>query len=139
MTRYNQYRSWWLAQPEPKARIGTFYRRLRDWKTPQEAIVYKAPNRNFKPFRPIRSNPWWLNVEPVDISRYLIEVTYKPEEAEVFHRLYRSLLEELEDRIYAMEDLSTSSEYNSDLNRLIEEYNVFKSYNPIEWTQCDSE
>lgn len=130
MSRYNQYRSRRFAQPEPKARIGTFYRRIREGKSLEEAIKYKAPNWNFKPFRPIISNPTRMQPEE-NRSRFLIEVTMKPEEAEVFHRYYRRLIEEEENKIHEVEDLSNRKTYEADLNKLIEEYEVFKSYNPI--------
>lgn len=70
---------------------------------------------------------------------WVCDIMLKPEEAKVFDRYYRKIMWELEDRISEEENYATLMEYESKLNKIKQDYNVFKSYNNIsQWQQQSS-
>ena len=64
-------------------------------------------------------------------DHYKIEVTYNKEEAQVFHSSYRDKIKELENKIYAEEEIPIIKELEAKLAKIKQEYQFFLSYNPI--------
>ena len=70
-------------------------------------------------------------IERYNPENYFIRVTMNAEEAKSYHRTYRSMIAELEDKIYNLEDTSTLAELNKKLEFIKQQYQVFLSFNPI--------
>lgn len=114
----------WNAYQWPKCSFSTYM--IRKWSLPFEKAIRKRDDNIWIPKRHCDAR-----IER-NKSDYLIEVTYKPEEALVFHRMYRYKITDLENKIYSEENYSTLKELEAKLTKIKEEYKVFLSYNPIQ-------
>lgn len=114
----------------------TFLSRVKSWRKFQEAIqIWRLGRREIEKPKEIKlvlkKNHKQKQTERYNPENYFIRVTMNTEEAKSYHRTYRSMIAELEDKIYNLEDTSTLSELNKKLEFIKQQYQVFLSFNPI--------
>lgn len=119
-----------------KSDYRTFLSRVRSWRTLEEAIqIWRLERRDIEPPKEVKvelkKTHAQKKAERNVKENYFIRVTMLPEEAKEYHRVYRSMIEELEEKIYSLEDTSELSELESKLEFIKQQYQVFLSYNPI--------
>lgn len=123
---YKAYKS------EHKRGFSSFVLRLSRWMTVDEAI---RPKKYVETTNPV-SNPHKDNKRIYKESDYLIEITLKEEEALIYHRSYRSMINELEEKIYQEENYAIVEKLVKELDFINRQYKVFLSFNPISsWTK----
>ena len=120
----------WKKLPRPKCNFSWFIERLNKGWSIERAAAPKKRNPNY-----YIAETYEEKKKVYKKSDYLIEVTLPPEEAIAFHREYRSMLNELEEKYYKEENCIVSMKIHEELENLKEQYKVFLSYNPISpWT-----
>lgn len=100
---------------------------IRKWSLPFEQAIRK---REQKPYEIVQhKEKKRVRTE----SDYYIEVTYHPDEATVFHKRFKEIISDLENKIYSEEDYTKLKELEKKLEKIKDIYKVFISYNPIPW------
>lgn len=114
----------------------TFKSRINAGRSYQEALsIERLERRTFKPPKQakivLKKNHKQKQMDKYNPENYFIRVTMNTEEAKSYHRTYRSMIAELEDKIYNLEDTSALAELNKKLEFIKQQYQVFLSFNPI--------
>ena len=119
---------WYSQQKWEKASRSRFYQRLYQWWSKEEAIllnvpihcrkvVWKSKQAYVRLITPIKK------VENEDVK--YIKVAYTKEEARIFSREYENMIEDLQDRYNATDDIIEAREINEKLEKLVKEYQTF--------------
>lgn len=125
----------WDEYPWEKVRFPTFRMRVLEWIAYENAISPQRLNRRKekKEYRPvvIAKTHAQANAERDNKENHFIRVTMSKEEAKEYHRVYRSMINEIEEEIDQMEDTKGLSEKQQKLEFIKQQYQVFLSFNPI--------
>ena len=139
----SEKRLFWDNYKWIKPDLKTFLSRVKSWRTLQEAIhVWRLERRDLQPPKEevklvLKKNHKQKQMDKYNPENYFIRVTMNAEEAKSYHRTYRSMIAELEDKIYNLEDTSTLAELNKKLEFIKQQYQVFLSFNPINHGTCN--
>lgn len=122
---YGIYKSY----PWPKCSFSTFLTRYkgRIWR-------HMSIEKCLKPKDANNYIIWKTHAEAKIIkpeSYYLIEITYPKEEAKIFHKIYRNMIEELELKIFETKEPHEAKIYEQKLNETKKQYSVFLTFNPL--------
>jgi len=126
--RYPKEYSIYQTYKEPKASFSLFVDRLKKWKSIEQALI---------PTRWARG--WWWHIQYESHAdakeklhkddNYYIEVSYSKEEAEVFRKVYKKMIDDLEyERLDATPQ--RSHEIEKEIKKLELQLEIFNIYNP---------
>jgi len=115
---------YWMKYEDEKCSFSTFISRIKRWQDKKTAIKL--------------SKKWHISWPSHDQAKriipksyYEIWVTYKPEEAKIFHSIYRGIIDKIEEEIYTTEDTSTVKKLDEKLAKIKQEYQTFLTFNPL--------
>ena len=89
---------------------------------------YKWEKCSFNTY--LKSNKTEADIQRLQALNYLEN---HPDEAAVFHKRFKEIISELEEKIYSEEDYTKLKELEKKLEKIKDIYKVFLSYNPIPW------
>lgn len=119
-----EYRYWSNYKSDKKCSFSTFVWRLKMYDDYEKAI---------KPMK--EQHISWPTHEQakkvIPKSYYEIDITLKPEEAKVFHSIYRGIIDKFEEEMYTTEDTSTIQKLEANLQQIKWEYQTFLTFNPL--------
>lgn len=135
--RRGEARKYYDAYQWNKPERKTFRSRISYWVAWEDAMSLERVSwKNVGETEPIKKVKLkktykWEKEKKFNPENYFIRVTMNTEEAKSYHRAYRSMIAELEDKIYNLEDTSILAELNKKLEFIKQQYQVFLSFNPI--------
>ena len=124
MEMYPEEYEYYINYKWDKVSFSTFHSRMRRLKDKEQAI---------KPFKP-QHIKWPSHDQAKRIipkSYYEIDITLKPEEAKIFHNIYRGIIDKIERQINEEENYSTIVQLESNLEQIKWEYQTFLTFNPL--------
>lgn len=118
-------------QKQPKPPRQRFYWRLQKWYTKEEAIKIPFISRDKKQrwCKELYVKAYTVKERMFKQDDFEIRITYKQDEAKVFKDAYERMIDEAENQIYRTDDIIESKELRSKLEKLVDEYAIFISYN----------
>lgn len=124
LERYNK-------QPQPKPPKQKFYWRLQKWYSKEEAIKIQliARDRKKKIQKDLYVKAYTVKERRYKQDDYEIRITYHSDEADVFRKEYERMIRETEEKRTSTDDIIESAELRKKLDKLIQEYAIFISYN----------
>lgn len=124
LERYNK-------QPQPKPPKQKFYWRLQKWYSKEEAIKIqlKCKDRKKKWQKDLYVKAYTVKEQRFKSDDFEIRITYHSDEAKVFKDEYERMIRDTEAKRNATDDIIESAELRKKLDKLIQEYTLFISYN----------
>lgn len=119
-----EYKFWSNYKSDKKCSFSTFVWRV------------KVHNDYEKAIKPLKEQhiSWPTHQQAKRVipkSYYEIDITLKPEEAKIFHSIYRGIIDKIEEEIYTTEDTSTVKKLDEKLAKIKQEYQTFLTFNPL--------
>lgn len=132
LERYNK-------QPQPKPPKQKFYWRLQKWYSKEEAIKIqlKCKDRKKRWQKDLYVKAYTVKERRYKPDDYEIRITYHSDEAKVFKDEYERMIRETEQKRNETDDIIEAKELKKRLDKLIEEYALFISYN-TNTNECES-
>ena len=133
----NERKKFWTEYVWDKCSWGLFYQRMVKFDYPREiAIKERLPSNSSK--KQIwtagkkRTNHKMVNDSKYNPSYYSIDIRYPlEEEINIFKRAYLRQIEIAESKVYEAETPEETTKANKELNKIIQEYKTFLSFNPL--------
>ena len=121
----------YTKQPQPKPPRQKFYWRLQKWYSKEQAIKIQLIKKDRKKRwqKDIYVKAYTVKERRYDPDNYEIRITYHSDEANVFKREYERMIRETEQQRNETDDIIEANELKKRLDKLIEEYAIFISYN----------
>lgn len=118
-------------QPQPKPPREKFYWRIQKWYSKEEAIKIElnARQRKKKAEKELYVKAYTVKERRYKPDDYEIRITYHSDEAKVFKDEYERMIRDTEAKRNATDDIIESAELRKKLDKLIQEYALFISYN----------
>lgn len=132
--RFEEELSWYREQEWPKPTRARFYQRLYQWWTKEDAIKLHVDKKHYFKKVQVNKNPYVKSKTPLlkkvdDSDKYEIRIKYSREEADAIRKEYIGMIEDLEWKLRWIEDLQEAKEVNDRLEKLKEEYEIFRNNN----------
>lgn len=132
--RFEEELSWYNEYKWPKPTRARFYQRLYQWWTKEEAIRIKVTKKHIFKEVKVNKNPYVKSKTPLlkkvdDSDKHEIRIRYSREEANAIRKEYTDMIEDLEWELRWIEDLQEAKEVNDRLEKLKEEYEIFRNSN----------
>ena len=124
LERYNK-------QPQPKPPKQKFYWRLQKWYSKEQAIKIQLIKKDRKKRwqKDIYVKAYTVKERKYDPDNFEIKITYHSDEAKVIADEYERMIRDIEDKRNSTDDIIESNQLRKKLDKLIEEYAIFISYN----------
>lgn len=118
-------------QPQPKPPREKFYWRIQKWYSKEEAIKIQlnARQRKKRAEKDLYVKAYTVKERRYKPDDYEIRITYHSDEAKVFKEEYERMIRDTEAKRNATDDIIEAKELKARLDKLIEEYTLFISYN----------
>lgn len=118
-------------QPQPKPPREKFYWRIQKWYSKEEAIKIQLNVRQRKKRweKELYVKAYTVKERRYKPDDYEIRITYHSDEAKVFKDEYERMIRETEQKRNETDDIIEAKELKKKLDKLIEEYALFISYN----------
>ena len=118
-------------QPQPKPPREKFYWRIQKWRKKEEAIMIQPPThqRKKKVEKDLYVKAYTVKERRYKKEDYEIRITYHSDEAKIIKDEYERMIRDTENARDETDDVIEARELKEKLDKLIEEYALFISYN----------
>ena len=129
--KYAEQLERYKKQPQPKPPRDKFYWRIQKWRAKEEAILIQPPThqRKKKIEKDLYVKAYTVKERRYKKDDYEIRITYHSDEAKVFKDEYERMIRDTEDKRNSTDDIIEAAELKKKLDKLVEEYSIFISYN----------